>query len=281
MATVARSSSKATGTTHTGSSSSSKKSKNDRNDRICSLGHKGHTDDYCRIQIQNKLDESEKRCKELTEKAEKAEVKKSVAHCTTIVEQPTYWDDAFMAGSHSSIDTITLDTAATSMMFGNRDPLQSLTPIPPREIRVASKGNSILAHHKGTFDMGGYRISNVLYSPKLAVNLISAGLLYDSGHDIKWSNTAATVFNQGGKMVMTFKRDPVNSRLWQTTVRPPEKAFAVPRSMSRTDFATLWHRRLGHLHPAAVVEYLKGIGIQDLSTSDFSLCDACSMGKAT
>lgn len=40
-----------------------------RNQRVCSLGHRGHTDDYCREQIQQKLDESEKKCKGLMDAA--------------------------------------------------------------------------------------------------------------------------------------------------------------------------------------------------------------------
>lgn len=128
--------------------------------------------------------------------------------------------------------------------------------------------------------MGGLKIPSVLYSPDLAVNLISAGVLYDSGHDIKWSSKAATVYSPDGEELATFYRDPNDSRLWQTTVRSSENAFSVRKSLLRTDFATLWHRRLGHLHPAGVIHYLKSNKIGDLSLKDFVKCDTCSLGKS-
>lgn len=144
----------------------------------------------------------------MTEKASKQEEKKASAHCTTTDNQPTYWDDAFLAGGQDSIDTITLDTAATSMMFGHKHLLHSLTRIAPRKIGVASKDGTIMAHHQGIFKMGGLTVSQVLHSPDLAVNLISAGLLYDSGHDIKWSSKRAVVYGPDGKELITFYRDP-------------------------------------------------------------------------
>lgn len=99
MATSARQSKPSTGSNNkSGSGYQGRKARTDRDDRICSLGHKGHTDEYCQIQIQQKLDESEKICKELTERASRSDEKKASAHCTTTDIEPTYWDDAFLAG---------------------------------------------------------------------------------------------------------------------------------------------------------------------------------------
>lgn len=212
MATTAKQSKPITGSNHkSGSGYQGRKPRTDRDDRICSLGHKGHTNDYCRIQIQQKLDESEKRCKELSEKASKSEEKKTSAHCTVTDTQPTYWDDACLTGGGELMDTITLDTAATSMMFGNKELLQSVAKIPPREIGVASKEGTITAHHQGVFNMGGLKVSQVPYSPDIAVNLISAGLLNDSGHDIRWRSTRAVVYGPDEKQLITFHRDPNNA----------------------------------------------------------------------
>lgn len=194
---------------------------------------------------------------------------------------PSFYDEAFHVGPQS-LDKLTLDTAATSNMFGNESLLRDVHPSTPSEIGMASKTDSIIAKHRGLFKLGRLTLHDVLYSPKLSVNLISVGYLYDAGYTIQWSKTMATVFNSDGEAVITFFRDPHESQLWQTTVRSStsERAFAAS-SLTKTAFATLWHRRLGHLHPAGVLHYLKSIGLGGITVKDFPFCDACAMGKTT
>lgn len=251
-----------------------------RNQRVCSLGHRGHTDDYCREQIQQKLDESEKKCKGLMDAA--TAMKKTTKETAHLVTDhiPSFYDEAFHVGP-DSLNQLTLDTAATSTMFGNRSLLSDVLPSTPSHIGMASKGTSVVAEHRGQFRMGRLSIPDVLYSPHLSVNLISAGYLYDMGYDILWDKEEATVVDGDGKEVITFTRDPQNSRLWQIRVSPSprEKALIATPSLTRAAFATLWHRRLGHLHPAGVVQYLKSIEKGNLSVKDFPFCDACAMGK--
>lgn len=238
-------------------------------------------DDYCREQIQQKLDESEKKCKNLMDAATAA--KKTTKDTANLVTDhvPSFYDEAFHVGPQS-LDKLTLDTAATSNMFGNRSLLHEVHPSPPSEIGMASKTGSIIAEHQGLFKLGHLALSNVLYSPHLSVNLISAGCLYDTGYKINWSKTMATVVNSSGETVITFHWDPHESRLWQKTVRSPRTEQALATSpLTKTAFATLRHRRLGHLHPAGVLQYLKSIGLGGINLKDFLFCDACAMGKTT
>lgn len=172
--------------------------------RVCSLGHKGHLDDYCRVQLQARLEESEKKVKSLSQSAAKES-----ANLANSKPMPSYYDEAFATGS-SSLDCITLDSAASDMMFGNSSLLSNLIPCPRREIGVASKDGAIMANQRGTFKMGGLTLRGVLYSPNLLVNLISAGSLYDANYDIQWNKKHAIVLNSEGKEVITFDRDPNN-----------------------------------------------------------------------
>lgn len=123
--------------------------KKQREIRVCSLGHRGHSDNYCRVQLQAKLEESEKKVIALSQSAAKES-----ANLTNLKPTPSYYDEAFATGS-SSLDCITLDSAASDMMFGNPSFLTSLIPCPPREIGVASKDIAIIANQRGTFKMGG------------------------------------------------------------------------------------------------------------------------------
>lgn len=87
--------------------------------------------------------------------------KRTLAHCATTKDEPTYWDNAFLVGEQQSKDVITLNTAATLMMFGNHRLLHSIASIPPRQIGVELKGNTIIARHQGVFKMGGLKVQDV------------------------------------------------------------------------------------------------------------------------
>lgn len=171
--------------------------------RVCQLGHRGHSDDYCRVQIQQKLEEAEKKVKTLTDNANKKDSANLVSSNPTTDQSPSYWDDAFIVG-RSSLDYITLDSAATSTMFGNHGLLKNLVPTQPSEIGVALKNGAIYSTHRGDFKMGGLCLKSVIYSPDLSVNLISAGKIYDMGLDIKWGKLEASICDSSGANLLTF-----------------------------------------------------------------------------
>ncbi|KAG0143044.1 hypothetical protein CROQUDRAFT_96815 [Cronartium quercuum f. sp. fusiforme G11] len=54
---------------------------------------------------------------------------------------PSFYDEAFATGTNEMNDVLTLDTAASSHMFGNDSYLSSLTPIIPSPINHHSSGN--------------------------------------------------------------------------------------------------------------------------------------------
>ncbi|KAG0143347.1 hypothetical protein CROQUDRAFT_96372 [Cronartium quercuum f. sp. fusiforme G11] len=98
---------------------------------------------------------------------------------------PSFYNEAFATGSNLDEDIITLDMATTSHMFGSEKYLSKITSIIPLPINVASKNGKVYANFKGTVHIGGLKLMGVLLSKELSVNLISAGLLYDEGFDIR------------------------------------------------------------------------------------------------
>ncbi|KAG0152611.1 hypothetical protein CROQUDRAFT_151491 [Cronartium quercuum f. sp. fusiforme G11] len=131
---------------------------------------------------------------------------------------PSFFDEAFATTVNVEEDIITLDTAATSHMFGNKDYISDLTPTVPSPINVASKNGKIYANHRGVAHLGGLRLTGVLWSKDLGVNLVSAGLLYDNGFKIQWSKDSANIYDQLGKFLLTFFRSLSSNKLWQVQV---------------------------------------------------------------
>lgn len=237
----------------------------------CSLGHIGHTDAQCRIQ---KSDAKDKQIADLVARLDKLE-KPSLESAKLVTDN--YYDEAFIT-SATSLHLITLDAGATTHMFGDTNLLQHIEQVLPSPINVAAKDQSIFADARGSIRLGGLKITHVMASKDLAANLISAGKLYDAGHDIEWGRTYANVKDQNGKTLVTFQRDPSGNRLWQLQVSPrSDSAYFVK---NKRQMADLWHQRLGHLHPLAVIRFLQSIDINNISMDDYSRCIDCRMGKS-
>ena len=99
---------------------------------------------------------------------------------------------------------VTLDTACSSHMFGNRQYLHQMRSMPPSPIQVASKTGGISAREQGIAILGQLRLDTVIYSPELSANLVLAGMLYDDGYDIIWSAHAAEIYSPDGSHLLTF-----------------------------------------------------------------------------
>lgn len=187
------------------------------------------------------------------------------------------YDEAFIT-THTPSMVVTLDAGATSHMFGNRTLLSGYYPVKPSKIEVAAKDKPIYATARGTAKINGLSLHDILVSDQLGANLVSSGRLYDLGYEIDWGRTYAHVKSKQGEILFTFHRDPFGSRLWQRTVRLPKHSALFVQSKQQV--ADLWHQRLGHLHPTAVIRSLRTQGVVDVSLDDFSACDGCRMGKS-
>lgn len=126
-------------------------------------------------------------------------------------------------------------------------------------------------------NLGPLSLKNVLYSDQLTGNLVSVGRFCDDGYLAVFRKTDGYIIDKDQRVVLRMRRDPSSDRLWHPHVNPPHHAYYT--TTTKTDVAALWHRRLGHAHPDAVIQYLNHHTKISSSRKDFSSCDACTLGK--
>lgn len=244
----------------------------------CSLGHPGHDDEGCKTQRWNEFmeyDKSRKNKSNASKNVDSAQFT-SVSDINQHDMEMSYYDEAFTTNVSSKRDIF--DTGATTHMFSDVSRMTSLIDIPPSRIGVASKGVSIWATLKGAVNLFGINLRDVLHSPDLAGNLISIGRLCDDGYTAVFRSRDGVILNKSKEVVVRLVRDSNSDRLWHPAVSSTiHSAFAA--NESKADSALLWHRRLGHLHPDGVINFLRRWNGVTLTRKDFGTCDACAMGK--
>lgn len=191
---------------------------------------------------------------------------------------PSYYDTAFSASTLPIHETL-FDTGSTAHMFKDKSLLDCPIEISPTKISVASEDGEIWATHRGSVDIGLVRLSNVLYSKKLTSNLISVGRLCDSGFKAVFTKNDGCIKDSSGRVLIRMSRNPRHSRLGHPVI--PDHEQAAFTSDRNSTLARLWHLRLGHSHPDAVIEVLKSQFGNHLSRKDFIACDECSQGKSS
>lgn len=163
-------------------------------------------------------------------------------------------------------------------MFLNRLRLTGIINILPLRIGIASKEEAIWATVKGSDDIHGLKLRNVLHSPELTGNLISIGNLWDNAYIAIFCSQDGVIINQSKQVVLRLTKDSKSDRLWHPVVSR-DSHCAPSVTASKADVALRWHRRLSHLHPDGVIDFLQRWNGILLSRKDFGPCDACSMGK--
>ena len=101
-----------------------------------------------------------------------------------------------------------------------------------------------------TTDKESLTLSNVYFVPKLSANLISAGQLVDCGYLVNFSSSGCGIQEwQTGKVIGTGSK---HARLFLLDMRP-SSFFATSMSVLNKLW-TIWHRRLGHLNNASLIQ---------------------------
>lgn len=163
-------------------------------------------------------------------------------------------------------------------MFSALSRMTCMINIPPSRIGVALKDGSIWASVKGSVNLSGTTLRDVLNSPELTGNLISIGRLCDDGYTAIFQSQDGAILDQDKKVVLRLFRDPKSDQLWHLQVSQIiHEAFSA--ATTKADIALLWHRRLCHLHPDGVILFLRKWENLSLNRKDFGACDACAMGK--
>lgn len=244
----------------------------------CSLGHMGHTNKNCKVRRFREME------KEIAELKKDREPRSKPEHAQTATApspvDPSYWDAAFSCHENHLKQVEIADTGASNHMYGDESKFDSISPSTPVSISVASKDGGFVSSRQGKVTVDSLTLTNVLHSDKLSSNLISIGRLCDDGYTAVFRQTSGNVLDNTGRSVLRFARDPSTDRLWH----PVRKRTSHYAHMTRTDNvlnANLWHRRLGHLHPDGVINFLKPTGRKHPKRSDFTGCTACLEGKSS
>lgn len=257
-----------------------KKDQYQDNSLKCSLGHPGHTDENCRVRRFRAFIDYEKKLRSEDSSSKAKPQVAQVAQSSGEAEvHPSYWESAFSATTSSSIPTFG-DTGATSHMFSDRSKISDIQSISPTRIGVASKDGAIWAKHKGKVRYGSITLTDVLFSTKLTGNLISIGRLCDDGYWAVFDKHTGTVSDSQGRIVLRMHRSARTNNLWMP-ISLPQSSLALMTSSNTVNTARLWHNRLGHLHPDAVIHFLCQRNSVILTRKDFLPCDDCAMGKLT
>ncbi|CAG9133521.1 unnamed protein product [Plutella xylostella] len=171
-----------------------------------------------------------------------------------------------------------IDSGASSHMSNRKDWFETVSPhaVP---ITVANK-EQLLSHGKGTVNIhvsdSVNRISEVLYIPGLATNLLSVSNLVHKGYDVLFSSDGASITLAGGCQLTgnVIATGSNHKGMYRLDVNSSNAMYT-----SSEESAKLWHRRLGHLN-ANSMQILKnrnkGINYNGSLTEQ---CIPCLQGK--
>ena len=175
-----------------------------------------------------------------------------------------------------------LDSGASLHMSPNAKLFASVKPMPSLPVTTADGTPMPLA---GIGPIMGPKLSlpNVYHIPKLSLNLVSVGQLFDSGYKVFFSRTSCCVQDprtqkligtdrrRGGLYVLDELRLPVG-------VAHTADLSSFRLSSKSSNFY-LWHSRLGHVS-ASRLKYLASSGnLGNLQTHDISTCSGCKLAK--
>lgn len=91
-----------------------------------------------------------------------------------------------------------------------------------------------------------------------------------------------SILNENGKTFLLLTRDPSTDRLWHPVSRICSHSALVTRA-DKSSSAQIWNKRLGHLHPDSVIQFLRHLhlGKAPPTRNGFIGCDECAQGKSS
>ena len=182
-----------------------------------------------------------------------------------------------------------LDGGCTQHMTAKRDDFIDLQHITPRLIG----GINCMAYGTGTIDVmvttsAGVKrrvfVRDVLYVPELAKSsavgfsrLFSQRVAQEKGHEFHFTAQRNYMRLQNGTKVNVCSLGKLYA-LHLPVQAAQEEECAVP-ALGAQDKRQLWHRRLGHLHSAAM-EKLGVAGVDVAPGGALQFCEVCALGKS-
>ncbi|KAH6601858.1 hypothetical protein BASA61_001702 [Batrachochytrium salamandrivorans] len=187
-------------------------------------------------------------------------------HTPTIKTKDTERDMAFMAIANS--DDLISDSGATAHMTCRKEWLFDYTPISHYSVSTTTKEPHTV-EGKGTLRLLSYHdgkavpisITNVLYVPNYAVNLISECCLEEKGCTIESSKTNRTIYDKYGNVAFIANRHNNFNKLNRKIVIPikgtiikdrQDQSLAVSSTFKSPATISVWNQRLGHLSDSGI-----------------------------
>ena len=121
------------------------------------------------------------------------------------------------------------------------------------------------------------QLSDVLYVPSLAFNLLSVSKITEAGKSVKFSKTEGAIFNNEGEKVAVASKIGNLYYLNCESLQGQHINSATHQSMEN-----LWHRRFGHLSQRSLMTLKKDGLVRgfDYDTSQvIDFCESCIGGK--
>ena len=177
-----------------------------------------------------------------------------------------------------------LDTAATMHMTHQLDLLSNFKNIPPVAIRL---GNDHIVHATGegqvslTFPSNSqippFLMKKVWYVPELSKNLFATHML-PPGLVTRIHSTGFDIVNSAGEIFLT------GIKTGKLLILGPLEMAALTEECHFSE-SVLWHKRFGHISPAALhkmkeTHTVKGLEQAQLPSHSFN-CEVCVSGKHT
>lgn len=219
-------------------------------------------------------------CKKLGHLVNECKIKnkKVSATCTSNYISQFTLSSCFTSSSTGSQDWY-IDSGASSHMSNRRDWFDSISSH-ITSITVANN-EQLLSQGKGTVSLNiseyVQQISDVLYIPGLATNLLSVKQLVNKGFDVLFTSQGAQIFQSGGCQVTNsvIATGSNHRGMYKLDVQKSPHALYTPTKES----AILWHRRLGHPNTRSMtILKNKNIGI-DFNGTYTEKCIPCLQGK--
>ena len=198
---------------------------------------------------------------------------------------------AFMAGANLA-DAILLDTGASQHMFRDKSVFTDMQTLSAeeRELRgISGIGNTIICPEgqgsvKLTLIVAGRKqtltLSNCLFVPQIATNLVSGSQLIDSDCDITLSKkNGCSVKDPNGVDILSLHR---YGGLFPI-ITSADHDYAFKAYSTSTDSAKrLWHERMGHLsgpNLEKLSRIAQGMDLSHIPDLPTCTCSACIQGR--
>lgn len=147
---------------------------------------------------------------------------------------------------------------------------RNITGADDSKLKIIGIGDTRLKANGQSID-----ITDVMYTPKLAANLLSVHKIVCKGNTVIFNQDGCTIYDSNKQVVLNCK--PTNG-MYKISAES-ENCMLIK---NKANSALLWHRRLGHINYQSLCKMrdgaVRGIEFND-DSSEIERCETCAMGK--